>query len=59
MFILLLDSGPVIQFLQPDIYGCIAWHAPVASRGEVYGTYLRAVRHAGAFELLGKETCVE
>ena len=37
---------------QPLFCACIAWHTPVAARGEIYRADLNAVKHTGTFELL-------
>ena len=48
-----------LQFTQPKFIAGITRHAPITSGGKTDRTYLHAVRHAGAFELLGEETFVE
>ena len=48
-----------LQFTQPKFIAGITRHAPITSGGKTDRTYFHAVRHAGAFELLGEETFVE
>lgn len=45
-----------LAIIEPLAITGIAWHSPIATRRERYRSDFRTVRHAGAFELLCKET---
>ena len=53
------DGVEGFQFGDPELYFGVGWHAEIAAGGEADRADLRAVGHAGAFELLAEEPPVE
>lgn len=50
---------PSFLLYRPEGVGGVGWHAPVAARGEGYGTDLWTIGEAGTLELLLEEAAKE
>ena len=53
------DCKTLFQIRGKHLAPGIGWHIPVSTRGESHRSYLRTVRHTGAFELLTEEAAYE
>ena len=58
-FFMILTELQLIEFLSPELHARIARHTQVTSWGYCNASDLRAIRQAGAFELLREKSPVE
>ena len=58
-FFMILTELQLVEFLSPELHARITRHTQVAARGYRNTSDLRAIRQAGAFELLREKSPVE